>query len=95
MNKVKIMNDKFNSDIMQAVIDCGNKGDIQIIFDGEDFHAELIIDKSFIRGYVITQKEVQKTRSMVKTANKHIEACLDYFLNVESLEIILTPYHEK
>jgi len=91
MNKVSIMNDKFNGIIMDAVIDCGNKGDMQIIFDGEDFHAELILDRSFIRGYVIEQKPILAVSFKVKIANKHIAKCLDYFLKVESLEIELTP----
>ena len=86
---IEIMRDRFNNDIYQAVIDCGNKGDIQIIFDGEDFHTELITDKSFIRGYVIMRKEVLRNRSWIKVANKHIEKSLEYFLKKESLEIIL------
>jgi len=90
MEQIEIINDKFNDIVFGAVLDCDYIGnDVQIIFDGEDFHVEPVIDKSFIIGYFIERKSFLGAKSMRKVATKHIIKCLDYFLKVKSLEIIL------
>jgi hypothetical protein len=93
MKTVEILDQKFNYFMLQAVIDCRDKGDLQIVFDGKDFHSEPvnINDKSFVkglRGYLIKQKDVRAIKYIVRFTNKNIVKCLDYFLNEKEIKIV-------
>jgi hypothetical protein len=97
MKTIEMTTDAFLTIVSDAIMIASTKTDAQIVFDGEQLHVEEVICEEFVRGYVIRHKIIdtnpmplEKEEFMKWMSNKlyiHNNACADYFLNKEGLEI--------
>jgi hypothetical protein len=97
MKKIEITTDAFLTVVSDAIMMATTKADTQIVFDGEQLHVEEVVCENFVRGYVIRHKIIdinpmplEKEDFLKWMSNKlyiHNNACADYFLNKEKLEI--------